>query len=61
MITAELVKQLREKCGAGMMDCKKALTETNGDLEAAVDLLRSKGLAAAAKKSSRTGPPSPGG
>jgi elongation factor Ts len=48
------VKNLRERTGAGMMDCKKALTETDGDLEAAVDLLRSKGLAAAAKKSSRT-------
>ncbi|MDG2005178.1 MAG: translation elongation factor Ts [Novosphingobium sp.] len=48
------VKALRERTGAGMMDCKKALSETDGDLEAAVDLLRSKGLAAAAKKSSRT-------
>jgi elongation factor Ts len=48
------VKNLRERTGAGMMDCKKALTETDGDLEAAVDLLRAKGLAAAAKKSSRT-------
>lgn len=53
-ITAADVKELRDRSGAGMMDCKKALTETNGDLEAAVDLLRSKGLAAAAKKSSRT-------
>jgi elongation factor Ts len=53
-ITAAAVKELREKSGAGMMDCKKALTETNGDLEAASDWLRSKGLAAAAKKSSRT-------
>lgn len=53
-ITAAAVKELRERSGAGMMDCKKALAETNGDLEAAVDLLRSKGLAAAAKKSSRT-------
>ncbi|ATY31477.1 translation elongation factor Ts [Sphingomonas psychrotolerans] len=53
-ITATAVKELREKSGAGMMDCKKALTETNGDLEAASDWLRSKGLAAAAKKSSRT-------
>ncbi len=53
-ITAATVKELRERSGAGMMDCKKALSETNGDLEAAVDLLRSKGLAAAAKKSSRT-------
>lgn len=53
-ITAALVKELREKSGAGMMDCKKALDETNGDFEAAVDALRAKGLAAAAKKSSRT-------
>ncbi len=53
-ITAAAVKELREKSGAGMMDCKKALTETNGDIEAASDWLRSKGLAAAAKKSSRT-------
>ncbi|HYZ21495.1 MAG TPA: translation elongation factor Ts [Rhodopila sp.] len=52
-ITAALVKDLREKTGAGMMDCKKALTETEGDLEAAVDWLRTKGLAAAAKKSGR--------
>ena len=52
-ITAALVKDLREKTGAGMMDCKKALTETNGNLEEAVDWLRTKGLAAAAKKSSR--------
>ena len=54
MITASQVKELREKTGAGMMDCKKALEETNGDIEAAVDLLRAKGLATAAKKSSRT-------
>lgn len=53
-VTASTVKELRERTGAGMMDCKKALGETNGDLEAAVDLLRAKGLAAAAKKSSRT-------
>ena len=53
-ITAELVKTLREKSGAGMMDCKKALDETGGDFEAAVDALRAKGLAAVAKKSSRT-------
>ena len=53
-ITAALVKDLREKSGAGMMDCKKALTETNGDMDAAVDWLRTKGLATAAKKSSRT-------
>ena len=52
--TAADVKALREKSGAGMMDCKKALEETNGDMEAAVDFLRAKGLAAAAKKSSRT-------
>lgn len=52
-ITASLVKDLRVKSGAGMMDCKKALTEVGGDLEAAVDWLRRKGLAAAAKKSSR--------
>ena len=53
-ITAAAVKELRERTGAGMMDCKKALAETNGDLEAAVDFLRAKGLAAAQKKSSRT-------
>ncbi|WP_448502123.1 translation elongation factor Ts [Sphingomonas sp.] len=53
-ITAAAVKELRERSGAGMMDCKKALAENNGDLEAAVDWLRTKGLAAAAKKSSRT-------
>ena len=52
-ITAALVKDLREKTGAGMMDCKKALTETGGDTEAAVDWLRKKGLAAAAKRSGR--------
>jgi elongation factor Ts len=52
-ITAALVKSLREKSGAGMMDCKKALAETDGDLDAAVDWLRKKGLAAAAKKSGR--------
>ena len=52
-ITAALVKDLREKTGAGMMDCKKALTETGGGIEAAVDWLRQKGLAAAAKKSGR--------
>jgi len=52
-ITAALVKDLREKSGAGMMDCKKALTENAGDLEAAVDWLRTKGLAAAAKKAGR--------
>ena len=53
MISANLVKDLREKTGAGMMDCKKALTETNGDFEAAIDWLRAKGLAAAAKKAGR--------
>lgn len=53
-ITAAMVKDLREKSGAGMMDCKKALAETGGDMDAAVDWLRTKGLAAAAKKSSRT-------
>jgi elongation factor Ts len=53
-ITAAAVKELREKSGAGMMDCKKALSETSGDMEAAADWLRAKGLAAAAKKSSRT-------
>lgn len=52
-ITAALVKDLREKTGAGMMDCKRALTETGGDAEAAVDWLRKKGLSAAAKKSGR--------
>ncbi len=53
-VTAAAVKQLRETSGAGMMDCKKALTETNGDFDAAVDWLRAKGLATASKKSSRT-------
>jgi len=52
-ITAALVKELRERTGAGMMDCKRALAETGGDLEAAADWLRTKGLAAAAKKSGR--------
>ena len=52
-ITAALVKDLREKTGAGMMDCKRALSESGGDIEAAVDWLRKKGLAAAAKKSGR--------
>ncbi len=52
-ITASLVKELREKTGAGMMDCKKALGETGGDIEAAIDWLRTKGLAAAAKKAGR--------
>ncbi|TCP88056.1 translation elongation factor Ts (EF-Ts) [Sphingomonas sp. PP-CE-1A-559] len=53
-ITAAMVKDLREKSGAGMMDCKKALSENAGDMEQAMDWLRTKGLAAAAKKSSRT-------
>lgn len=52
-ITANLVKELRERTGAGMMDCKKALAETGGDIEKAIDLLREKGLAAAAKKAGR--------
>ena len=52
-ITAAMVRDLREKTGAGMMDCKKALTESSGDVEAAVDWLRKKGLSAAAKKSGR--------
>ena len=52
-ITAAMVKDLREKTGAGMMDCKQALTETNGDIDAAVDWLRKKGLSKAAKKSGR--------
>src|SRR6476659_7625628 len=52
-VTAGMVKELREKTGAGMMDCKSALTETKGDLEAAVDWLRTKGLAKAAKKAGR--------
>lgn len=53
MFTAKDVQLLREKTGVGMMDCKKALTETNGDMEAAIKLLREKGLAAASKKASR--------
>jgi elongation factor Ts len=53
-ITAASVKELRDRSGAGMMDCKKALTEAGGDIEAATDWLRAKGLAAAQKKSSRT-------
>jgi elongation factor Ts len=53
-ITAAMVKDLREKSGAGMMDCKKALGETGGDVEAAMDWLRAKGMATASKKSSRT-------
>ncbi|WP_297404339.1 translation elongation factor Ts [uncultured Cetobacterium sp.] len=53
-ITAKLVKELRDRTAAGMMDCKKALTETAGDIEKAIDLLREKGIAKAAKKSGRT-------
>ncbi|BAB06145.1 translation elongation factor Ts [Halalkalibacterium halodurans] len=52
-ITASMVKELREKTGAGMMDCKKALTETNGDMDKAIDYLREKGIAKAAKKADR--------
>src|ERR1700738_1623893 len=52
-ITAQMVKELRERTGAGMMDCKAALQETSGDMEAGVDLLRKKGLAKAAKKAGR--------
>src|SRR5215217_4594706 len=53
MITAGMVKDLRERTGAGMMDCKAALDDTKGDIEAAIDMLRKKGLAKAAKKSGR--------
>lgn len=53
MITSALIKELREKTGAGMLNCKKALEETNGDIEKAIELLREKGLSAAAKKSDR--------
>ena len=52
-ITAALVKELREKTGAGMMECKKALSETGGDLEGAIDFLRKKGLSVAEKKAGR--------
>ena len=52
-ITAEMVKNLREMTGAGMMDCKKALVETNGDMDKAVDYLREKGISKAAKKADR--------
>ena len=52
-ITSQMVKELREKTNAGMMDCKKALTETDGDMEKAVDLLRQKGLAVAAKRAGK--------
>ena len=53
MVTAEMVKELRERTGAGMMDCKKALNECNGNMDKAIDFLREKGLAAAAKKAGR--------
>ena len=53
MITAALVKELREKTGAGMMDCKKALTECDGDIAKSIDWLREKGIAKAAKKNDR--------
>ena len=53
-ITAASVKELRERTGAGMMDCKKALAENQGDMEASIDWLRAKGLSAAAKKAGRT-------
>jgi elongation factor Ts len=54
MVTAQMVKELRAKTGAGVLDCQKALKESNGDMDSAVDLLRKKGLAAASKKSGRT-------
>jgi elongation factor Ts len=53
MITAEMVKQLRERTGAGMMDCKKALTDADGNTDKAIEILRERGLAAAAKKAGR--------
>ena len=53
MVTASMVKELRERTGAGMMDCKRALQDTNGDIDKAIELLRERGLAAAAKKSGR--------
>ena len=53
MISASMVKDLREKTGAGMMDCKKVLTEADGDMEKAIELLRERGIAKAAKKSDR--------
>ncbi len=53
MVSAQIVKELRERTGAGMMDCKKALSESNGDMEKAIEYLREKGLAAAAKRSGR--------
>jgi len=54
-ISAQMVKELREKTGAGMLDCKKALTATDGDMEKAIDFLREKGIASAAKKAVSTG------
>jgi len=54
MITASMVKELREKTGAGMMDCKKVLTEADGDMEKAEELLREKGIAKAGKKSRKS-------
>lgn len=54
IVSADVVKELREKTGAGLMDCKRALAECNGDMEKAIDVLRQKGLASAAKKSGRT-------
>ena len=53
MVTASVVKELREKTGAGMMECKKVLTETDGDIEKAIELLRERGITKAAKKSDR--------
>ena len=53
MVSAAMVKELREKTGAGMMDCKKVLTEADGDMEKAIELLRERGIAKAAKKSDR--------
>ena len=52
-ITADMVKALRDRTGAGMMDCKAALTEANGDMDAAIDVLRKKGIAKAARKAER--------
>lgn len=52
-VTAAMVKEIREKTGAGMLDCKKALVEANGDMEKAIEVLREKGLAKAAKKAGR--------
>ena len=58
-ISASLVKELRDKTGAGMMDCKTALTESEGNLEAAIDWLRKKGLSKAANKAGRVAPSNP--